>query len=73
MTMSSRALMLAMTGCRIPREISCARMNGECGDMVSRAEACVASTDDGLVCPFGDIDVVTAEILLNSLERIIII
>jgi hypothetical protein len=38
---------------------------------VSRAEACVASTNNGLVRPFGDIDVATAvEVLLNSLDRI---
>jgi hypothetical protein len=41
----------------------------ECGDIVSRAEACAASTDDVLVRPFGDIDVATAEVLLSSLER----
>jgi hypothetical protein len=58
----SRAFKLAITGCKIPRETSCARMNGECGDVVSRAEACAASPDDGLVRPFGDIDVATAEI-----------
>ena len=56
-------LMLAITGSKIPREISRARMNGECGDIVSRAEACAtSSTDDGLVRPFGDIDVATAEV-----------
>jgi hypothetical protein len=65
----SRGFMLAMTGCKIPWEISCARMNGECGDVVSRVEACAASPDDGLVRPFGDIDVATAGILLNSFER----
>jgi hypothetical protein len=37
-------------------------MNGDCGDIVIRAEACAASPDDGLVRPFGDIDVVTAEL-----------
>ena len=62
--------MLAMRGCKIPREISCARMNGERGDKVSRVEACAASPNDGLVGHFGDFDVVTAELLLNSLERI---
>jgi hypothetical protein len=56
MTMSW-ALTLVMTGssCKITREMSCARMNGEWADIVSRAEACAASTDDGLVHPFGDI------------------
>jgi hypothetical protein len=61
--------MLAMTGCTTRREISCARMNGECGDIVSQAEACAASTDHGLVRPFGDIDVAMAEVrtvLFNS-------
>jgi hypothetical protein len=65
--------MLAMTGCKIPQEISSARMNGKCGDIVSRgcrAEACAASTDDGLVRPFGNIEVATAEVLLNLLERV---
>ena len=38
--------------------------------MVSQAEACTASPDDGFVCPFGDIDVATAEVLLSFLERI---
>jgi hypothetical protein len=45
-------------------------MNGECGGIVSRAEACAASPDDGLVsrvlCPFGDIDVATVEVLFSS-------
>jgi hypothetical protein len=71
MTMTiNRALvlgLLAMTGCKIPRVISC----GKCGDLVSRAEACAASPDYGLVFPFGDIDVATAEVLLNSLKRVI--
>jgi len=72
MTMTmNRALMLAMTNTTGPREISCARMNGECGDIVSRlgAEAWVVSTDDSLVCPFGGINMAAAEALLNSLER----
>jgi hypothetical protein len=42
-------------------------MNGECSDI---AETYAASPDDGLVRPFGDTDVATAEVLLNSLERI---
>jgi hypothetical protein len=56
MTMTmTRALMLAMRGFKIPREISCTRMNVECGDiLVSRAEACAASPDDDLVRPFGN-------------------
>ena len=41
-------------------------MKGECvGMIVSRVKACAASPDNGLVRPFGDIDVVTAEVLLN--------
>jgi hypothetical protein len=48
MTMSG-ALILAMAGFKISREVSFARMNGECGDMVSRAEAYTASLDDGLM------------------------
>lgn len=49
-------------------------MNGESGDMivVSRPEACATSTEDGLARFFGDIDVGTADVLLDSLvERII--
>lgn len=46
-------------------EIMC-EMSGEYGDIVSRVEACAAYTDDGLVRPFGDIDMGT-----GSLERII--
>jgi hypothetical protein len=69
MTMAmSRALIQAMTGCEIPWETSCGRMNRECGDIVSRAEACAASADNGLVCHFGNTDVATAEALLNSLD-----
>jgi hypothetical protein len=36
------------------------------GDIVSRAEACAASTDDGSVRPFEDIGVATAEVLLHN-------
>ncbi|KAF8497736.1 hypothetical protein F5888DRAFT_1889379 [Russula emetica] len=43
MTMS-RALMLAMTGCKIPQEMSCARMNGECGDIVIKRTAFLHNT-----------------------------
>jgi hypothetical protein len=47
--------MLVMAGCKTPREISCVRMNGGVvGGIVTRAEACTASTDNGLVHPFGD-------------------
>jgi len=45
-------------------------LNGKCGDIVNRAEACAASTDDRLVRPFGNIEVATAEVLLNLLERV---
>jgi len=56
----TRASILAMTGRKIPREVSYARTNGECGDIlelvVSRAKACTASPDDNSVHPFGYID-----------------
>jgi hypothetical protein len=38
--------------------------------MVGRAGACAASIDDGLMRLFRDINVATAEVVLNSLERI---
>ena len=71
---SKQRVILALTSCKIPWEISCMRMNRSCA-IVSRAKACTASSYDSLARTFGDIEwqwLSAVTVLLKLLERIIV-